>query len=981
MRFYKSKPSPSDAPPTSLTSEINCYNISTMSIPKLILEHHSEQISSLQFTNTHNSDFNILFSGSYDKSIIIWKISQKTFTGEKIRLIQYKSRISSFVLYPNDQYLLVGCFDHSIYITKCNYDSNSFDIVATFNKHDNIINSIALDPFIEQTGRFVSLSDKGRLIITSFDTSSDKLNIIHNYEEFVNNSHKCLITQKQIDWSVDGKWIVSVDHHQIKRQNILHARLINVNDVPSSQILIGHESPVLTAKFSKCWYSENSANSSDEFQLCATSDRNGNLIIWKVVKESFNVLVEVNNYSESNITSMIWSHNGEYLITVNSSGSVCAIELNEFKIKVVNNNNNKSNVMYQQGLNDKSQQTSQIKQPKKTIVPILISSPPSFYDNNTNTNNNNNAPLSNDVNNHSQCNINPTITNGNTALIVNQQQQQPCSQCQRRLYQIPEHQIHEIHIPSLITRDKGKVSLYYENQPYNNYSIIKLQYTFSQTSIESNTLFQSKHLNKMIKLFTANNFFYAFYDTNFTLNIYSLLNTMLISHMYIEEVSLLTSYTKYLLLLTSQNRIIIINVFTKEKEFDDYLNINAASNSVYHTKIDEIYFINLMTIVIKAETFNPYKNTTNKMLLYFHPRNRHLILSNNTQLTYDETYQMRNNIEMSFYNSYFEKKIYYKDGEGKVMLDDNDYFTLSSNVDMIYEGIMKGKYFNNKSECMRNYNELLKLIIEHPKYETFAYVVDDFINLYMNDEDKEYIERVYKEFMNTKQQKEQMLLMNNNNSSNIHLQHNVLTSPLQQPSTTPALIPERHSSIKQQQQQQCFNNIIDNQNMFDDNIEHELNVEIQVDNNCMNDDNNNNHHDHHMELNNVVDGERDNDNDNVIENVHNNEEDDILNVNIPESNCIADDKIIEDKIQLDDLLNSGSNGIQLDDDNGKEINVLDDVIENEIESEKNIENEVIVDDDNQMQPQNEINMDDNDNNNNINNNINPNNNIDHPVNQ
>jgi WD40 repeat protein len=238
------------------------------------------------------------------------------------------------VLYPNDQYLLVGCFDHSIYITKCNYDSNSFDIVATFNKHDNIINSIALDPFIEQTGRFVSLSDKGRLIITNFDTSSDKLNIVHNYEEFVNNSHKYLITQKQIDWSVDGKWIVSVDHHQIKRQNILHARLINVNDVPSSQILIGHESPVLTAKFSKCWYSENSANSSDEFQLCATSDRNGNLIIWKIVKESFNVLVEVNNYSESNITSMIWSHNGEYLITVNSSGSVCAIELNEFKIKV-----------------------------------------------------------------------------------------------------------------------------------------------------------------------------------------------------------------------------------------------------------------------------------------------------------------------------------------------------------------------------------------------------------------------------------------------------------------------------------------------------------------------------------------------------------------------------------------------------------------------------------------------------------------------
>ena len=37
------------------------------------------------------------------------------------------------------------------------------------NSHDNIVNSFILEPFIEGTGRFVSMSDKGRVIISQFN--------------------------------------------------------------------------------------------------------------------------------------------------------------------------------------------------------------------------------------------------------------------------------------------------------------------------------------------------------------------------------------------------------------------------------------------------------------------------------------------------------------------------------------------------------------------------------------------------------------------------------------------------------------------------------------------------------------------------------------------------------------------------------------------------------------------------------------------
>ena len=393
----------------------------------------------------------------------------------------------------------------------------------------------------------------------------------------------------------------------------------------------------------------------------------------------------------------------------------------------------------------------------------------------------------------------------------------------------------------------------------------------------------------MIKLFVVNNYFYSFYDTNCVLHTYSLLNSLLISKTYIEDIHIITSYTKYLLILTSQHRIIITDVFTKQTILDDHLNVNSSPNSIFQTKINEIFFINLNQIIIKAESVNPYNNTNYKMKLYFDSRNNGLVLSNNSQLTQYETQlisTMKNLPDVSYYNSYFEKNIFFKDGEKK--LNDNEYFKLSSDVDNMYEAIFKGKYFNNKTEYLSNYKSLLKRIIEHSKYDRFIYVLDDLYFLTTDTEIKNELENIYKELIAVQKQKEQPYIQHKQQTS-------VITQPLLQQSVPQALIPENHSNTL------GMYDIIESQNMFDNG----------GNNNSI--DNNGN-----AEVNDITDAR-----------IH-----ELLNVNLLD-NPIGNDKMI-DVMGL--MEHSDENRMKIEDENERDLNVPEVVIEEVVYSEKNDSN-------------------------------------------
>ena len=702
MHFYSTKPT--DSP--FQANDANCYLVNTISIPKLVLEYHTMPISALHFSSLKQ---NTLLSSAYDALILIWNINADSFSGEKVGEIPLKHEITDFVLYPDDTYILAGCTDNNIYIIKTDFDNKTFDIVNVLISHESIISSIVLDPFIETTGRFASLSDKGRLVITSFNTKDNILSILFNDDDLVNIKHKCNLQSKKIDWSFDGRWIVSVDHHQIRKQSLLHARLVDLNNLPHTQTLIGHEYPVVSACFSKCIYSTKDYN--NNFQLCATSDKMGNLIIWKIENNNFSVLVEIANYSESSINDMIWSKNGEYLITANSLGLVSSIQLTEFVIKDQNNSILNNMSMFEQN------NSSNYKEENKQIE------------------------------------FNNNILNNS------------CLKCQKQLYRTLDSTMNEIPIEGLFTRDKAKVVISWENNPYENSSIIKLKLI---SNSESKIFFARKLINKMIKLFTVNNVFFAFYDTTFTLNVFSLLNTMMLAKTYFEEIELINCYKNFIMLLTSQNRLVIFDVLTQEKVMDDSLSINTFPNNAIQTKIDKIYFLSLRQIVIKADSFNPYKSINNKMILYYDIKNKSLVISSYPELTFEEK-QIINNfrLERSFYNNYYEEKIEIKKIEE---LSLSKQYIISSKVEIFYDKLYKARYFEMNDQYMNVLKEFIKTI-KQIGISIGEYILDDYVILNHNIVSAEEFDKIKNEIIvkdeeKVKQEKNNIMLDNCNNIQN-----------------------------------------------------------------------------------------------------------------------------------------------------------------------------------------------------------------------
>ena len=57
-------------------------------------------------------------------------------------------------------------------------------------------------------------------------------------------------------------------------------------------------------------------------------------------------------------------------------------------------------------------------------------------------------------------------------------------------------------------------------------------------------------------------------------------------------------------------------------------NISYDIFNIFQTKIDEILFLSLDKIIIKANTHNPDKNVSEKMILFFDRKNNSLTLDN-----------------------------------------------------------------------------------------------------------------------------------------------------------------------------------------------------------------------------------------------------------------------------------------------------------------------------------------------------------------
>ena len=669
-----------------------------LNLQKIVLQEHHNSISALLFLHT---DSHVMFSSGFDKYIIIWKLDENKMCGERLRKIPSKQEITDMKLYPDDKLLFVGYINGEINIFSCDYANNQFHSVASFSEHDDLLNNIVLSPNIMQDGLFVSLSDKGKLILSQiFMKNTGGLDVkIKKIFPFENINHFSKGDTKKIDWSPDGSMIISVDHKFIQSKPIIHARLIFLDDLDNTQALIGHTSSPLIARFSKVEYYYNN----EVFFLLATCDKSSNIKIWKMNTKTrkCNLLLSNDDFSDSIIRDIIFSYDGKYLFIVSSFGSISIIVFDDLKIyfKEYLGNNNL--------INGNINMNTKVTKYKAKVVPEMISAykPILMKENNSEMNQNidgiyidNESFNSNLVKGSNRNNnISPQLMSRDINQILN------LNMLKSNLYQsIDNTQIHFFNsinehlnrLPSvnkkiykferIKTIEGYYLILAYENNiPYNT-SIISLR-------LSNNYIIYMKQIIGFIKLFSYSNICYAFYDSKSTLNIYSILGTPYYMNNYIADVTKMDLCNNYILLITNDNQIIILDFINKKNIFTSKLLCLSLNNASVMEKINNLYFLGLNNIIFDIVQSSIYSNVTNRKIIYYNCLNNEFTLSPDDSLTQTDKFKIneRDNLESPY--TALMKQIYF---DYKVKYSEENYIMIDRQITACFENL---KNDNNKN--------------------------------------------------------------------------------------------------------------------------------------------------------------------------------------------------------------------------------------------------------------------------------------------
>ena len=665
----------------------------SLNIQKIVLNEHHNSISALRFLHT---DSHIMFSSGFDKYIIIWRLDENKMAGERLRKIPAKQEIT-------DMKFING----EINIYSCDYANNQFHSIAVFTQHDDYLNSIVLSPNIMEDGLFVSLSDKGKLILAQiFQKNTGGIDVkIKKIFPFENIHHFSKGDTKKIDWSPDGSMIISVDHKFIQSKPIIHARLIFLDDLENTNPLIGHVSSPLIAKFSKVQYYFNN----EMFFLLATC-----------------ILFSNDDFSDSIIRDIIFSYDGRYLFIVSSFGSISIIVFDDLKIinkdYLGNNNLINGNINMNTG-------TTKI---KKKIVPEIVKGnmPILLNNNNTEINQNQNIDgiyLDNESYNSNLIkstnrnnNISPQIYNRDINQILNMNllrnnlyqsidstQMHFFNSISEQLNRLPTVNKKIFKFEKIKTLEGYYLILAYENNiPYNS-SIISLR-------LSNNYIIYMKQTNGFIKLFTHSNICYAFYDSKNTLNIYSILGTPYYMNNYIADVTKMDLFNNYILLITNDNQIIILDFINKKNIFTSKLLCLSLNNSSLMEKINNLYFLGLNNIIFDIVQSSLYSNVTNRKIIYYNCLNNEFTLSPDDCLTQTDKYKINEREIMESPYSALMKQIYF---DYNTKYSEDNYIAIDRQITACFENL---KNDNNKNVLVGSLKNFANM------FKNFMFVIQDF---------------------------------------------------------------------------------------------------------------------------------------------------------------------------------------------------------------------------------------------------------------
>lgn len=147
-----------------------------------ILKGHSDAIKAITF----NHDGNILASGSFDSTIILWD----TKTGDEIKKLSgHRNRVYSISFSPDDKMLASGSHDSTIIL----WDVTTGDKIKTLSGHSAPVSSVAFSP----DGQILASGSIDKTVILWDVVTGDKIKTLGEHSGIV----------ESIAFSPDGKML------------------------------------------------------------------------------------------------------------------------------------------------------------------------------------------------------------------------------------------------------------------------------------------------------------------------------------------------------------------------------------------------------------------------------------------------------------------------------------------------------------------------------------------------------------------------------------------------------------------------------------------------------------------------------------------------------------------------------------------------------------------------------------------------------
>jgi hypothetical protein len=183
---------------------------------------------------------------------------------------------------------------------------------------------------------------------------------------------------------------------------------------------------------------------------------------------------------------------------------------------------------------------------------------------------------------------------------------------------------------------------------------------------------------------------------------------------YIADVTKMDLFNNYILLITNDNQIIILDFINKKNIFTSKLLCLSLNNTSLMEKINNLYFLGLNNIIFDIVQSSLYSNVTNRKIIYYNCLNNEFTLSQDDCLTQTDKYKINEREIMESPYSALMKQIYF---DYNTKYSEDNYIAIDRQITACFENL---KNENNKNILVGSLKNFANM------FKNFMFVIQDF---------------------------------------------------------------------------------------------------------------------------------------------------------------------------------------------------------------------------------------------------------------